>query len=187
MILNNQSKSMITTLRRITRGASIVTPDMLASWLRIDLADETPDMIQLLIDASNDAVQNHIGRSVIPCEYRKTWQGKLNNILVLPFPWIAEVMELNFINRAGISTAITNYNFNIEGDLSIPTTYNHLLTGEYIECEYITTPFTEGGINIAILKLAAYMYERRGDCDSSEALINSGAADMLKPFVRVLL
>ena len=178
---------MITTTKRSVRGASIVTPEMLASWLRIDLTDETPAMIQLLIDASNDAVQNHIGRSVVPCEYRKTWQGKLNNILVLPFPWIDEITALNYVDRNGIATAITNYNFNIEGDLSIPTRYSHLLTGEYIECEYTTTPFTEGGINIAILKTAAYMYERRGDCDSSEALVNSGAADMLKPFVRVFL
>lgn len=186
-MITKEIKSMSTTTERLVRGASLVTPEMLASWLRIDLTDELPDMIALIIDSATDAVQNYSGRSVIDCAYRKTWQGRLNNTLTLPFPWIDEVTRLDYADKYGALTAITNYNFNIEGDLSIPLAYYMLYDGESVVCEYTTRAFTEGGINIAILKLAAYMYERRGDCDSSEALLLSGAADMLKPFVRVLL
>ena len=34
-------------------------------------------------------------------------------------------------------------------------------------------------IKMAVLNLAAYMYEHRGECDAAQALYKSGAADMV--------
>ena len=178
---------MRTTTERLTRGTSPITSTLLGDWLRITLADESAAMIQLIIDNASDMVQEYTGRSVMICEYRKDFSGDIKwDQLVLPYPYIDTIDKLVWVDIYSVETDITSYSFDIEGILTIPGE-NYSLTPEYIRCEYTTRPIDDSTISMAILRLAAYLYERRGDCDAGTAMMESGAGALLAPYRRVLL
>ena len=191
---------MRTSVERLTRGASPVTVNELTAWLRVDSSDESASMFSLLIDASTDAAQEYIGRSIVSGTYRKTWTYSVNDCffsapeeykkkykLEIPYPKISAITSLVWRSSTGVESPITSYVFNVEGNIEIIGTTVFTATITEVICEYETTAMDEAAVKMAILKAAAYMYERRGDCDSAAALSESGAAGLLAPYRRVLL
>lgn len=178
---------MRTTLEQLARGTSPITTALLIEWLRIDAADESAVMMQLIIDNATDICQSYVGRSLTICQYRKTWQGDLDyDLMILPFPYIDTIDKFVWIDYYTVETAITEYTINIEGNILIVDA-PYVTNPERISCEYTTTPLANSQIDTAILRVAAYLYEKRGDCKSEDIMKESGAGSILAPYRKVLL
>ena len=179
---------MRTTIERLVRGTSPITTALLISWLRIDAADESATMMQMIIDNATDICQEYCGRSLMACQYRKQFSGDIKfNLMLLPYPYIDTIDKFVWIDVDGVETAIADYHWNIEGDLHIEDA-PYVVNPERISCEYTTRPLTGAMINTAILRVAEYLYEKRGDCPTSdEIVVRSGAASILAPYRRVIL
>jgi hypothetical protein len=173
---------MRTSLEILTMGASPVSVAELCAWLRVNQADETPSLLTALLGSATEAVRDYTGRSVTEMTIRKTWLDPVR-LFHLDYPPVLSVDSLVAVSSSGTPRAITSYQVSFDGVLRL----RERCFGAELVCEYRTTPVVSSSVYMAILKAAAYMYERRGDCDSDSAIQNSGAAGDLAPLRAVLL
>lgn len=183
----------------LTAIESVITAAEFAAFVG---TSETDPLIPILSASATDSISRYLELELINRQRRMTsifWpvvgtdtspslsrpDAKLNEDIKLPYSHAActldsvlaygEVVTPDllkgkpFIIRFDTFPTIT-----FDGDeLALDVTYT---TG------YGTIDDVPINIKMAVLNLAAYMYEHRGECDAAQALYKSGAADMVASY-----
>lgn len=175
------------TVRALSVPVGAVAPVSLAARLGVDDSDP---ILPGLILAATDAAAGYLRRAITPTEYVATFydwptfgaRGPfVSGSLATPAPFLE-------LPKSGGETSITS--ITVDGVTTTEFTLQQgnparviLMPGEPVEINYQTSKDgTPPAVAEAVLMLAAYLYEHRGTCDTSDALTQSGAAFMLNPY-----
>lgn len=163
---------------------SPVNVSALASFLAVDGEDE---LLEMLLDAATEAVITYTGVQVI----ERTWHWKADRYPermpamtgvaangALPEWWITlPAWPANEIT----TVSAEDFTFDKHTNRLWVTRPTYPLEVEY-KAGYVDAPPV---FKQAILMLAAYLYEHRGECDAAMAGEHSGAFGMLKAHKRI--
>lgn len=180
-------------LSELTTPAAAVTSAALADFLGVDATDPLLPGIAL---AATYAAAAYLQRAITVTQYRAEFDqwptlGSYNPRdlsrpqqaakCFLELPMTGPLVSVQSVESAG--QTVTDYTMSggNPSRLRMAATEGPLVV-EYT-AGWATVP--EWAKN-AVMQLAAFMYEHRGQCDAQQALDRSGAASMLAPF-RVLV
>jgi hypothetical protein len=167
----------------------------LADWLRLD--DDTDPVLPGLLLEATDMVRSHIGKELEPREYVAEWQHwpmtgtpthpnlSPQNITYLSrvkLPWTAllSVESVEVYGESAGYTAILP-----RGEVCLP----RIVTLEE-DCEdpAVRIEYTAGfnpvpdSIVQAVIRVAGYLFSKRGACETVDPIVESGAAQLLRPY-----
>jgi uncharacterized phiE125 gp8 family phage protein len=167
---------------------SPVTPQEFASWLRLD--DATDPNLQFILNAATEKSIAYTGRVFIEQTITVQYDGYpgkgsstlgLDALRPVPFEWIdlpyprlISVESVVTEDEDGTQTVIDPNDYRVDtrsepGRLNFKNSFPILNTDQFLIVEYKAGYGEPGdvpyGIKLAIMKIGAYMYEHRGDCD----------------------
>lgn len=184
--------------RPLTQTAPIITAAEFAAWVGVS---NTDPLIPMLSTTATDMIVNYLDMELIDRERQviyKDWPSIGTN--TAPSLSRNNIGALRLIELPYSHTAVTGVTVLIDGQaetvelvegkpFAIYTEdYSHY-TDEEINA--IIATYTTGfgtiddvptPIKQAALVLSAYMYEHRGECDASQMLKMSGAADLIQTY-----
>ncbi len=176
--------------------ASPVLAADLAEYLGVDATD--PLLPGVLLSATDSVIQ-FLGYDLEPRDWTltlwdwpysgtKTWPNlspsphSLDRVIPLPYAALISVTSVEVYGS--VTTDYVSRYSALVFNAGIPRDEYKSNTDPAIVVNYRAgrDPVPEA-INQAIMALAAFRYEHRGECDANESLTKSGARDMLKPWV----
>lgn len=166
-----------------------VAPALLADRLGVDVTD--PNLSGLIL-AATGAVAGYVRRAITPTQYRATFYewpvfgargpfvsgspARVPNFIELPKS--GGLTSITSIMVDGVALTVGDYELQQGNPARVVMT-----PAEPVEVVYQTSADgTPPEVAEAVLMLAAYLYEHRGTCDTSDALTQSGAAFMLASY-----
>lgn len=193
----------------ISRATSSVLPYVtaaeLADWLRVDEADNN-SVLSVIVSAVSDAIINLLGRELLQRDRVATWRewdyigtdmqpslsptdAQWSLEYVLPFSGSITTIGQVLVN----GEVITDYTTKNDGrEIVIFDSITEqddviALQITYTTADYPSASDLPSDVKMAALQMGAYMFEHRGECSVSDAMLNSGARDMLMPYKRDLV
>lgn len=172
----------------LTEGAVDVndrqpTLDVARDWLRLDQGHEI-STVAASISAAWERVEARIPNRYAPRSFtaiiRADLEGELYQLPLTPVT-VAEVELFDADN--GLYVAQTALKAGpLPGSFYLPSAGVWRLTGT---AGPVTVTAAPSGIEQAVLRLVTYAFERRGDFDDHRGFHDSGAADLLRQYVRL--
>jgi len=180
---------------------SPVTAQEVQDWLVLPGAEPT---IPALLKSATGAVIRFLGYDLLARDWTLThWDwptigtstspslsgqnGELQKEIKLPY---ANLLSISSVSLFGQTT--TDFITRIESIVFDPYYVHSIYTGQN-EDPAIVAQYRAGygetaddipeDVKQAILQLAAFNFEHRGSCDATQALMKSGAREMLQPYV----
>lgn len=175
------------SVNALTVAQSAVAPALLADRLGVDATDP---MLPGLCLAATHAATEFMQRAITRTQYRATFYdwprtGAAGR-------WISGGLggDLAFIELPYTGDAVTVSSVTVDGD---PVTDYTIQQGNPTRLVMapavpVTVEYTTGWPEVpptvieAVLMIAAYLYEHRGQCDAGSAVVMSGASFMLGPY-----
>ena len=179
---------MALSLSVLVQGVAAVSAAELANYLGVESTDP---LLPGLALAATDAASQFLQRAITVTQYRAEWDKwpsvgsynprNLSRSLSIPRAFIELPMTGPLVSVQSVElndVAVTDYRMSggnpsrlsfVPGDGPIVVEYT---------AGWATPP---AWATQAVLCLAAFMFEHRGQCDGDQALIRSGAATMLQP------
>ena len=168
-----------------TETVSPVTAAELAAFLGVDAAD--PLLDGMLVAATDSAI-HWINQDLT----RRKWVLKIGDNIgseaqLSPARYQSNIFELPYtalLSVLSVSSACASLDWKVvstgrpakiqldgwDGVTEVTVTYNAGMA------------FIPTAIKTAIMMIASFMYEHRGQCDGDEAIKKSGAANLLRPY-----
>jgi len=174
----------------LEKVVSPVTVSEFVSWLRIE--DTSDPMLNILLESATQKAINFTGRSFIEqtviVQYdgypgAGTSTGGLDMLRPIPYEWIVlpysplvSVEEVSIVDPDGDVEIVDDefYRVDIRGSrINFKGVYPALDSKDFLVIEY-KAGFGDAcdvpsGIKMGIMKIAAWSYEHRGDCDPASA------------------
>jgi len=168
---------------------SPVSTSELGAWLRLDSDEQTSLVLPILLEAATKTAMDYCNRSFLEQTVRVRYDGfpgygtetkGLDALIRQPFYWITlpytpliSVDAVRIIDQNGNAEIVpaTDYEVDLAGGrINFKKFFPAFSDDEILEIEYTAGYGTEGcdipaGIKMGIMKIAAYSYEHRGDCD----------------------
>lgn len=175
-------------LSALVQGLAAVSATELADYLGVE---DTDPLLPGLALAATDAASQFLQRSITVTQYRAEWDSwpsiggynprSLSRSLSVPRAFIELPMTGPLVSVQSVElddVAVIDYRMS-GGN---PSRLSFTPADGPIVVEYTAGWATPPAWAVqAVLCLAAYMFEHRGQCDADQALIKSGAATMLQP------
>lgn len=151
-----------------------ITLAQVKSHLRLDHADED-EYLDFLIQGATEAVQHHIGRSLMMHTWQKVYypnqsysnrmskQPILPILLSLPYPPFVRIIQIVGCKTGGMPQEIKNYQLKFNGDLAVIEINQPLVKIDVTyEAGYGDRPETiPADIRQVILQLVGLFYQKR--------------------------
>ena len=180
----------------VTRSASLpLSVATVAAHLRIDDSASETAAITLMVEASAEIIERFTGRALVPATI-KSWfstpRGHLPEDLQLPWLPVGSVDAVATVDTTGTETALATSDYRVLQATDSPVVVR-LLSPTYAEpltlsreiaisysVGYANEAAIPAGLRLAVLMLAAWQYEHRGDVSAAamspvEQLQASGA------------
>ena len=174
---------------------AVGTVARLADWLRLD--DDTDPVLPGLLITATDLVRAYIGKELNPREYIAEWQhwpfeGTATHPNLSPqnivykdrvkLPWAA-LISVESVEVYGESATYTAIIPRAEVCLPKIPTIESTCENPAIKIEY-TAGFATVPESIieAVIMVAGFLFSRRGDCTTTNPIMESGAAQLLTPY-----
>ena len=184
-----------TLIKTAPTGSAVLVVE-LQSHLRIE-GDE--EYLETLGETATEFASRYLRRSILETELVRAYDLKDSSPqlrveyqsrpeIILPYGPIKTVDRVYTIGESGAETDITEYYLD---DVSVPERIflQQLRSGR--ELSFLRVEYTAGyepipaTIKHGILMHAAYLYERRGECDAQSAAVQSGAIDTYRHYKAV--
>lgn len=180
---------------------SPVTNQELADWLYLD--DDTDPLLPVMTVTATQAVVDYMQRDLLPRAWILTHEdwpsvspARRYSDVTFDFTCFKRVIDLPYAGAISVDTVTvygeetTEYRLLDSLPSKIKFHYRATVTDENEPA--IVVNYTAGmgatpadipqAIKTAILMIAAYMFEHRGQCDAETAIKDTGAATVLQPF-----
>lgn len=191
------------TTRPLSAVVSPVTTQELADWLRLD--DNTDPLLSPLLVAATSYVIERLQSELLNRDRVVTYQhwpmvGKLYTQLSYPDAQFEREIKLPYATLQSV-TAVTLYG-GVFTDYQVQETTPATLYIEPLQVTDASEPAIEvqyvagyganaadvpEAIRVGITMMAAYLYSHRGACDAVTAFANSGARELLTPYMNELV
>lgn len=180
---------------------SPVDNQALADWLRLD--DDTDPLLPVMLTTATQAVIDYLQRDLLPRNWvlvHEEWPTvsptRRYSDITFDFTCFMREIELPYAGAISVDT-VTTYGdvtteFRVLDSLPSKVKFHYQAKVYADDSPAITVAYTAGmgaaaadipqAIKTAILMIAAYMYEHRGQCDAETAIKDTGAATVLQPF-----
>ena len=169
-----------------TKPISPVSAAQLADFLALTLTPADEPLLNLFLETATDVCIRTTSHELLQRTYNATFtnaltvqqglfgisdQGlRISKSIAIP-RWPATVLAVEF---DGVPT--TKYRLFAE---TKPLTLQAEMVGEYkvtYQAGYATAPEIPATLTLGIMQLAGYLYDKRGACEITDAIRNSGAA-----------
>ena len=191
------------TTRPLSAVVSPVTTQELADWLRLD--DNTDPLLSPLLTAATSYVIERLQSELLNRDRVVVYQhwpmvGRMYTQLSQPDAMYENEIKLPYATLQSV-TAVTIYG-GVFTDYQIQQTTPATLyidplevtdvSDPAIEVQYVAGYGDEAAdvpevIRIGVTMMAAYLYSHRGACDAVTAFGNSGARELLTPYMNELV
>jgi uncharacterized phiE125 gp8 family phage protein len=172
---------------------SPVTTDDLGAWLRLDSDELTSPILPYLLESATQTAMNYTNRSFLTQTVKVRWDGfpgygtttqGLDPIrrkdyywITLPYTPLISVTAARIIDDENNIEVIPSADYQVDvegGRINFQNFLPAYSKKEILEIEYLAGYGSENcdipaAIKIGIMKIAAWSYEHRGDCDPASA------------------